>query len=919
LYQALKQAFRAAAIPWEECQPEDRGDGVLFLAPADVPKSGFAEVLPEALAEALRTHNDGHRAEEQIRLRMALHAGEVSYDDHGVTGAAINLAFRLVDAGPLKEALAGSPGLLALIASSWFYHEVIRNSPDSRPATYRPVRVEVKETTEVGWICLPDHPYPPDEPQVAAPHLLTPVPPLSAAARHGDSHRVSGLPVLAPVAYLSEIRGRDELLASLQRLPRTSPGILVVLAGPGGVGKSAVAASLIQRAQGRGAYRRLPSAWWVSAADRASLTGGLVTVARQIGASSADIEAIEGDASDAPDRLWTLLARVRRSWLLVLDNADDPSVLGRRASTTHAASTQQRASAASPADGTGWLRRAAHGLVVVTSRDGSSSAWGRHARIVRIDPLEEGDGARVLLDRAPRAGTEPEARDLARRLGGLPLALHLAGSYLSSDAALLGSFREYLLTLDDLGSRHRLLTSRPDLDAPADERQILVRTWELSLDTLSRNGTPQARPLLRVLSCYAPARPIPLWLLTPTGLSRLLTGAKAARPPAAEAGQRFEDGLHALLRMSLIDIRPFDGTDRAIVVHPMIADANRTHLHDDLGHRDRRAEAALAGRTATELVTEAVGRLDFDRITDWPRYLVLGPHLHALLAATAPHLDRRRLRGLVDAARLTARAHNFSGAIPAGGSLLRAAVSAAGRLGQDDPASLRARHELGWPLVMLGQAREAEAIYRDVLARRIRVLGDNHPDTLASRHELAWVAASQGRWAEAENGYRDVLAARRRVHGAEHPDTLVTQHELAWVIANQGRYQEAEQLLADILDASRLHRGADHPRTLMIRHELAWIAANRGRWDQAIPAYEELLAARRRIFGDDHPEVLTTRHELAWALSGQGQRAAAVRQYSEVLTARRRVLGDGHPDTVVTVQALELLRQGQIAPPRHLA
>ena len=921
LYQALKQAFRAAAIPWEGCQPEDRGDGVLFLAPAEVPKSGFAEVLPEALAEALRAHNDAHRAEEQIRLRMVLHAGEVSYDDHGVTGAAINLAFRLVDAGPLKDALAGSPGVLALIASSWFYHEVISNSPDSRPATYRPVRVVVKETTAVGWICLPDYPYPADEPQLAAPDLLIPEPAqLSAAVRHSESQRASGLPVVAPLAHLPEIRGRDELLASLQRLSRTSPGVFVVLAGPGGVGKSAIAASLIQLAQRRGTYRRPPSAWWVSAADRASLTGGLVTVAREIGASNADIEAIEGDANDAPDRLWTLLDRVRRSWLLVLDNADDPSVLGRAASTAHAGGTQQRASAASPADGTGWLRRAAHGLVLVTSRDGSSSAWGRHARIVRIDPLEEGDGARVLLDRAPRAGTEPEARDLARRLGGLPLALHLAGSYLSSDAALLRSFREYRLALDDLGSRHRLLTSRPDLDAPTDERQILVRTWELSLDTLSRNGTPQARSLLRVLSCYAAARPIPLWLLAPTGLSRLLTGAKGARgATAAEAGQRFEDGLHALLRMSLIDLRPFDGTDRAVVVHPMIADANRTHLHDDLGHQDRRAEPALAVRTATELVTDAVGRLDFDRITDWPRYLVLGPHLHALLAATAPHLDRRRLRSLVDTATLTARAHNWSGAIPAGENLLRAAVSAAGRLGQDDPATLRARHELGWPVVMRGQTREGEAIYRDVLARRIHVLGESHPDTLTSQHELAWVAAGQGRWAEAETGYRDVLAARQRILGAEHLDTLVTEHELAWAIANQGRYQEAEQLLADILGASRTHHGEDHPRTLMTRHELAWTAAEQGRWDEAVPAYLDILASRRRVLGDSHPDTLTTQHELAWALSGQGQHAAAAMQYAEVLAARRRVLGDSHPDTLVTAQALQLLRQGKVAPARHLA
>jgi hypothetical protein len=42
-------------------------------------------------------------------------------------------------------------------------------------------------------------------------------------------------------------------------------------------------------------------------------------------------------------------------------------------------------------------------------------------------------------------------------------------------------------------------------------------------------------------------------------------------------------------------------------------------------------------------------------------------------------------------------------------------------------------------------------------------------------------------------------------------------------------------------------------------------------------------------------------------------------QYAEVLAARRRVLGDSHPDTLVTAQALQLLRQGKVAPARHLA
>jgi hypothetical protein len=125
-----------AGIPWDDCDHEDRGDGVFVLVPADVPKALLAESLPPALVTALRTHNDGHPGPERIRLRMALHAGEVHYDQHGVTAVAVNLAFRLLDADPLKAALTSSSGVLAIIVSSWFFEEVVRHggaAPGYRP------------------------------------------------------------------------------------------------------------------------------------------------------------------------------------------------------------------------------------------------------------------------------------------------------------------------------------------------------------------------------------------------------------------------------------------------------------------------------------------------------------------------------------------------------------------------------------------------------------------------------------------------------------------------------------------------------------------------------------------------------------------------------------------------------------------
>jgi hypothetical protein len=142
-------------------------DRVLLLAPSEAPKAVFVESFPQQLAEALRDHNEGRAPEEQIRLRVALHAGEVRYDDHGVTAMSINLAFRLLDAPRLKSILGGSHGVLAVIVSSWFFEEVVRHSVASRPATYRPVRVKIKETSADAWICLPDQPFAPAVTRVA--------------------------------------------------------------------------------------------------------------------------------------------------------------------------------------------------------------------------------------------------------------------------------------------------------------------------------------------------------------------------------------------------------------------------------------------------------------------------------------------------------------------------------------------------------------------------------------------------------------------------------------------------------------------------------------------------------------------------------------------------------------------------------
>jgi hypothetical protein len=105
LYRLLELAFARSGIPWSSADHEDCGDGVLVLVAATVPKSLFADSFVPNLFSLLEEHNSTAGVHERIRLRVALHAGEVHYDAHGVAGTSVNLAFRLLDAPPLKAAV----------------------------------------------------------------------------------------------------------------------------------------------------------------------------------------------------------------------------------------------------------------------------------------------------------------------------------------------------------------------------------------------------------------------------------------------------------------------------------------------------------------------------------------------------------------------------------------------------------------------------------------------------------------------------------------------------------------------------------------------------------------------------------------------------------------------------------------------
>ncbi|MET8461562.1 hypothetical protein ABZ422_20050 [Micromonospora zamorensis] len=163
LYQVVRTALTEAGLDPARIDQEDRGDGILMVDP-DVSVLALAGRFVRELDYGLREKARTSSAIARIRLRVAIHQGMCEHDGEGWVGAAVNTTARLVDAPPLKAALAAAERVnLALIVSRQVFDEVIRHdyrSIDS--STFERVAIDAKELRgETAWIQVPGYSYPP--------------------------------------------------------------------------------------------------------------------------------------------------------------------------------------------------------------------------------------------------------------------------------------------------------------------------------------------------------------------------------------------------------------------------------------------------------------------------------------------------------------------------------------------------------------------------------------------------------------------------------------------------------------------------------------------------------------------------------------------------------------------------------------
>lgn len=156
LYRIVTEACARAGLVWQDCHYEDRGDGILVIAPANVSAQLLLDEVAAQLRAAVRRHNRAANRRGRIRLRMAVTAGFVQHDPHGVSGGVIIHLYRMIDSASFKAVVAVERTDFALIICDQLYQQIIRPGLSLLdPHSVRPITIDNKETHAPAWVYLP--------------------------------------------------------------------------------------------------------------------------------------------------------------------------------------------------------------------------------------------------------------------------------------------------------------------------------------------------------------------------------------------------------------------------------------------------------------------------------------------------------------------------------------------------------------------------------------------------------------------------------------------------------------------------------------------------------------------------------------------------------------------------------------------
>ncbi|KAG8845552.1 hypothetical protein FRB91_001665 [Serendipita sp. 411] len=628
--------------------------------------------------------------------------------------------------------------------------------------------------------------------------------------------------------------------------------IVSVLTGMGGSGKTQIAvnfASLFEK--------RFPETpvFFLDASSETSLNADLITLVRS--------------QTDKYDDALTWLASGIKNWLLILDNADDPSLKLSK-----------------------FLPRASHGHVIITTRNSTHRLLApRSSHAVDALPME--DSITLLLRSSGNEDNEANrslAKEIAEGLGRLPLALAHAAAYILINNCLDAFLATYR------ASRNQFLQSMPDL--PQDYPYSVERTIEMSFRCLSVRVQEMlmvftymdARSIARCIVERAAEREflhIPQGSEVPPQPDTILQ-AKVLQDIFCSGGEwnAFElDGMIGeCLKYSLLQMSTTGG-ERFYSMHPLV----QTYLQ------------SISSTVRNCSTRRLIVRLLASATTTSNRYEFFG--FNRLLS---PHVRLIRLGDVVEAG----DHYGFGDILSEEGNglaiphLEQCVKQWKFSIGSNTNTTLASMVMLSNSYYSLGKVQEALQLEEEVFQKWKQVLGPDHLDTLMAMNNLAASYASLGRAQEALPLQEEVLQKRKQLLGPDHLSTMMVMSNLAASYYSLGRVEEALPLQEEVLQKRKQALGPDHLDTLAAMGNLAVSYASLGRVEEALLLREEVFQTLKQLLRPDHLDTLIAMGNLAVSYKSLGRAHEALSLEKEVLEKWKKLLGPDHRDTLKAMRNL---------------
>jgi len=649
--------------------------------------------------------------------------------------------------------------------------------------------------------------------------------------------------------------GREELLAQLYTVLHKNRTVAITqahaLCGLGGIGKTQIVLEYAYR------YRdEYQAVFWVKSDTRENLLSDFLALATLLNLP-------EQHAQDQANTLAAIQRWMQHqtAWLLIFDNADDLTFVKN------------------------FLAPGFRGHILLTTR---TQALGRLAHRLDVEVMGPETGALFLLRRAGLIGPDAplddvsiEERDLAgelaREMGGLPLALDQAGAYMEESpyslAGYLNLYRKERLAL--LKRRGGIIEDHPE---------PVATTWSISFDEVER-ANPAAADLLRLCAFLDPDA-------IPEELFR--EGGAALGPNLAAVGASdlaLNEPIEVLWRYSLIRRHT---SLQMLSLHRLVQVVLKETMNPEtqriwVDHAVRAMHLAFPAHvdpgcweTCQRLLPQVQNCSQL--IKQWALH---SPEAAALLHQAAYYLGER-------------------GGYAEAEALYRQALSIREEsLGSDHLDTAQSAYNLARLHADQGRYADAEQLYLQSLAIRERALGPEHPAIAQCLNGLALLYWFWEKYEQSEQLYLRALPLYQQFLGPEHPDTAHCMNNLALLYVTQAKYSEAERLHRQVLTTRQAVLPRTHPDTAQSLQNLACLYMTQGNpnnYGQAEQLLLQSLAMREQILGPDHPQTAKSLHNLALLYEAKGNYAEAEQLYRRVLLIRERVLGRANPKTLVTVE-----------------